>query len=68
MGGVQERSMLKAPKGRVNGLADVLGRELRNLPVEEPSTGTADALVKKLQLLARIMRAKESRLRTRRKN
>ena len=52
----------------MNGLADVLGRELRNLPVEEPSTGTADALVKKLQLLARIMRAKESCLRTRRKN
>lgn len=59
--------MLKAPKGRMNGLADVLGRELRNLPVEAPSASTADALVKKLQMVARIMRAKESPSRARRK-
>ncbi len=59
--------MLKAPKGRMNGLADVLGRELRNLPVEAPSASTADALVKKLQMVAHIMRAKESPSRARRK-
>ena len=59
--------MLKAPKGRVTGLADVLGRELRNLPVEAPSASTADALVKKLQMVARIMRLKENALRGRRK-
>jgi hypothetical protein len=50
--------MLKAPKGRLASLTDVLGRELRNLPVEAPSAHMADALVKKLEALGRIMRTK----------
>jgi hypothetical protein len=60
--------MLKAPKGRVSGLADALGRELRNLPVEAPSPGTGDALVRKLKAVARIMRAKEGAKTRRRKD
>jgi hypothetical protein len=52
--------MLKAPKGRVAGLADALGRELRNLPIEAPSASTADALIRRLEAVARIMRAKDN--------
>lgn len=52
--------MLKAPKGRVAGLADALGRELRNLPIEAPSASTADALIQRLDALARIMRGKDN--------
>jgi len=51
--------MLKAPKGRVVGLADALGRELRNLPIEAPSASTADALIQRLDAVARIMRRKD---------
>jgi hypothetical protein len=51
--------MLKAPKGRVVTLADALGRELRNLPIEAPSDSIADALIKRLDAVARIMRAKD---------